>query len=320
LATLTALAAAFVCLPSNANAEEGAAEIEWSVGPASMDGPDQRISLRHTVEPGARVEDAIAVTNLSEAASAFTVTTGSGMVGQEGVFDIGEPGAEGPGRWIAVGGLDGDEVTLDAGETRILPVAISVPINATPGDQPAGIAVGVSQGEGLTVTHRIGVRVHLRVAGEVTPGLTARIVKASFTPSWIPFAPGTATIEYEIANVGNVRLGATVAALAAGPLGLGKAHADGEPLTELLPGEKATREMALRAVPIVRLNGTLAVTPVAVGNDGVRPPGPVTVALSVSALSATGIALVIVLLAAAAITLSRRSGRRAPRPRTADTA
>src|SRR5690606_31890268 len=159
--------------------------VEWSVAPADAAGEDGRIPLRHVVDPGATIADNIAITNHGSAASTFTVQAGDGVVGANGAFDIAEGTAEGSGAWIRIDGLDAGALTLAAGETRVLPVTVAVPANATPGDHPAGIVVGVSKGEdGVTVTHRIGVRVHLQVAGELAASLAVTDTHATFAPSW----------------------------------------------------------------------------------------------------------------------------------------
>ena len=52
----------------------------------------------------------------------------------------------------------------------MLPISVAVPDDAVPGDHPAGIVVALSkEGDGVTVTHRVGVRLHLQVTGEITP-------------------------------------------------------------------------------------------------------------------------------------------------------
>jgi hypothetical protein len=296
---------------SGADEPDGAdaAAIEWSVAPADSGGPDGRISLRHTLAPGEEADDAIAVTNLAEATTVFAVRTGAGIVGDDGVFDIGDPDPAGAGAWLTVGGLDdAGELALAPGETRVLPVRVSVPARATPGDHPAGIAVGVTQGDGVELTHRIGIRAHLRVSGDIEPALRATVTSARFSPSWWPFAPGRLTVEYELENTGNVRLGATLTATAEGPGGLGRSESPLDPLEELLPGERVDRVATLRAPTLFRLNGTLTMQPVTVGEDDVTPPAATTLVVRLTAVPWTGIALLLA-LAALAVWGTRRRRR-----------
>ncbi|MBK1785970.1 COG1470 family protein [Prauserella cavernicola] len=249
-----------------------AAQVEWSVAPANGDGPDGRISLRHVADPGATVGDAIAVTNLGAEPAEFSVASGDGVLGGNGAFDIARGEPTGSGSWIRVGGLDDGGLTLAGGETRVLPVTVTIPDRATPGDHPAGIAVGVSSAQdGVTVQQRIGVRLHLRVAGELEPAVDVRGVETSYTPSWIPFVPGTLRVDYEVANTGNVRLGATTTLDAAGPLGLASAEHTGR-VDELLPGDDVARSAEVTVFPLFALFGDLTATPLAVGEDQVPLP------------------------------------------------
>ncbi|MDR1432318.1 MAG: DUF916 domain-containing protein [Propionibacteriaceae bacterium] len=283
-------------------------EIEWSVGPAAQTGLDGRISLRHSLDPGAQTNDAIAVTNLSESAATFSVATGTGVIGADGAFDIVQADQD-EGQWVEVDGLEAGQVTLAPGEVRILPVRIQVPVGAAPGDHPAGIAVGLSQGQALTVTNRIGVRVHLRVNGEVAPALSVSVTGASFSPSWIPFAPGKLTVGYEVAATGNVRLGARASAESFGLFGIGKSTVQDNPITELLPGEKTSRTMTLDAPALFWLWGDVSVVPTVVGEDEVSPPQALAADFSVAAVPWTGVA--VVLLLAGTITAVKLRARRA---------
>jgi hypothetical protein len=272
--------------------------IEWSVQPADTEGPDGRISLRHSVQPGATVQDAIAVSNLSAVPATFTVTTGVGVVGDD-VFDIDESATDGPAHWISIDGLEGGAVALAAGETRVLPVAVAVPADALPGDHPAGIAVGLSQGDGITVTHRVGIRLHLRVEGEISPHLAVKVTKTSFQSALNPFASGQLTIDYELSNSGNVRLGARIGGQLSGPFGLGTTDFTADPVTELLPDERVTRQLTVSAPALFWLGGSLSITPTVVGEDDVRPPLSDPVPFALLAVPWTACALVATLLALA---------------------
>lgn len=272
-----------------------AAAAQWSVVPADAAGPDGRISLRHSIDPGASVTDAIAVSNLGSEPATFVVAAGDGIVGADGAFDIAAGDPQDSGTWITVEGLQDGSVSMAPGETRILPVRIDVPAGVTPGDHPAGIVVGVSRDDdGVTVTNRVGVRAHLQVTGEITPALAIDGVRASFEPSWIPFAPGTLRIETTVVNSGNVRLGAF-----AGVAGTGIASASlaGEP-AELLPGDSATVVAETSAWPVLALSGAVEVRAVALGDDTVQVPEPTAREFMTAAPSWTGLALLVLVVGA----------------------
>ncbi|MDR2253259.1 MAG: hypothetical protein LBD97_05255 [Bifidobacteriaceae bacterium] len=304
-------------LPSGSSAAAGdpdVSEIEWSVAPADEHGADGRVSLRHTVDPGATAQDAIAVTNHSSVEATFSVSTGAGVVGQDGVFDVVDGG---DAAWVTVGGLDAGQLALAPGETRVLPVTIVVPAAATPGDHPVGIVAGLTQGDGVTLTHRIGVRIHLRVSGEIEPQLRVESVSTQFTGVWNPFTAGRLRVDYVIANTGNTRLGGVVAVRAQGPWGLGAVTVEAEPIEELLPGESVTGSATLQIPPLFRLTGEVEVTPTVVGADEVSPPGRVSQAFALWAVPWGWIALLILVAGGLVFTARRKRSKRAQPPPTA---
>lgn len=284
--------------------------VEWSVAPADEAGEDGRISLRHVVDPGGTAADHIAVTNRSAVTAEFTVRAGDGVVGSDGAFDIAEGEPVDAGAWISIGGLEGDRLTLAAGETRVLPVTIAVPADATPGDHPAGIVVGLSQdADGITVTHRVGVRLHLQVAGDIAASLAVSDVQASFAPSWIPFAPGILTVEATVSNTGNVRLGAASSVTVSGPFGLSDTRST-HTAAELLPGDETRHRVELEVWPLFTLFGGVTVSPSALGEDAVDLPDAVSAEVTAVAISWTGVA-VLVIVAVAVLVIVRRRRRAA---------
>lgn len=283
--------------------------IEWSVVPADAEGEDGRISLRHVVDAGASVADHIAVTNRGAAAAEFTVLAGDGVVGADGAFDIREGEPASSGAWIGIDGLADGHLVLAAGETRVLPVTIAVPGDATPGDHPAGIVVGLSQetGDSVMVTHRIGVRVHLQVAGDVASSLAVTGTEATFTPSWIPFAPGTLVVDVDVQNTGNVRIGAAPVVTAAGAFGIGQSTS-ADAATELLPGDSIHQRVEMTAWPLAALFGGVTVSGSSIGADSAPPADAVSAEFIVPAISWTGFA-VLVLLALVIVLMVRRRRR-----------
>lgn len=288
----------------------GAETIAWNVAPADESGPDGRVSLRHEVEPGESVQDAIAVTNTGDVAATFTISAGDGVVGADGAFDIDDQSHDGAGGWLTVSGTNDGTLTLEPDQFVVLPVTIDIPETALPGDHPAGIAVGVTQGADVQVSYRFGVRLHLRVAGEIEPGLRVDEVTTSFSPSWIPFAPGELNVEYRLTNDGNVRLGAAGTASASAPFGLLSTEAEAGDVTELLPGESVARTATISAPSLFWLSGELRVTPLRVGTDALDLPGTQVAEVSQVTVSWTGLALAVVIGAVIAGLIIRRRARR----------
>lgn len=260
---------------------EAAARTTWALEPATADGPDGRVSFRHAVDPGTEIAEHVTLTNFSDHAATFEVYAGDGLLTADGQFDLPPTGseAEAAGSWIALGDAAGtlaepgavQRVEVPAASEVTLPFVVRVPTDATPGDHPAGIvaALATDAGAGVAMDSRVGARLHLRVTGDLVPALAVQDVRTTWTPSWNPFAPGTLRLDYTVANTGNVRLGATSSASAAGPFGAAGTSAAGPALREVLPGGTAAGSVEVEAWPLVRLGGGVAVTPSVVGEDEV---------------------------------------------------
>ncbi|MGO2659554.1 hypothetical protein [Mycetocola reblochoni] len=310
LVTAAVLLAGGLLTPTAATAVS-AEEVRWSAVPVAEDGEQSRISLRHSVDPGGRVSDGIAVSNHGAVDAVFTVAAGDGIVGDDGAFDISAGEQEGAGAWTSVG--DGTapgeqiEVPVAAGESVVVPVTVEVPTNATPGDHPGGVVVALAgSGEQVSVTHRVGVRLHLRVKGDVAPRLETADTSVTFTPAWVPFAPGTVRIVTTVGNVGNVRLAPALTLTATGPFGSVPLEAALR-ADEVLPGGTAVLSGEAEAWPLLLLFGDLELSGSAVGDDEVTPPAVHSESVLVPAVSWTG--LLVLLLAAGAVVLLARQRR-----------
>lgn len=268
---------ASAALPATTGTEDAAGGTTWALEPAGEDGADGRVSLRHEVEDGASVGDHVVLTNFSEHDATFAVYASDGVVDDDGNFDL-LPSEAAPvdgGSWVEVGEVDGATprdgggIVLEApaSSSTVVPLEISVPAGATPGDHPAGVVAELVQGgdASLQMSSRVGVRLHLRVAGEVLAQVTPD-VDASYSPSWNPFAPGTVTVDYTLDNTGNVRVGADVDASVTGPFGVGGGEASAEH-REVLPGQSAAGSVTLEVWPLFLGRGEVTATPLVVGED-----------------------------------------------------
>lgn len=285
----------------------GSGTVTWTLEPATADGPDGRVSLRHEVAAGGTVIDAVALTNYSDAPATFDVYAGTGTVTTGGDFDVvrAEPGSAGDAAWLTVGPLDGAtpiqggvRVELPASSAVVVPLTVRVPANATPGDHPVGVVAELVAGDDAVVrlAARVGVRVHLRVTGDIVPRLAPTQVRAIWEPSWNPFSPGSLRVEYVVANDGNVRLGATPAAAVEGPFGAGAVTASGAPVREVLPGQAVPGVIEVDAWPLVRSVTEVSVTPSVVGEDDVEAALlPVTVTVTTWTVPWSQLGLLVVL-------------------------
>ena len=250
-----------------ADTEQSAPSTVWSLTPAPEEG-EPRVSFRFDVPPGGNVEDAVELTNFSAHETTFTLEAADGIVSESGTFDILQSGEENEaaGQWIE---LEHTEVTVPADESVTIPFTLTVPDNATPGDQPAGIAASVAAGEGedMSMVSRVGARIHLRVDGDIMPTLEVRDLEVNYQQNWNPFAPGTATATWTVHNTGNVRLGAEQVLSSAGLFGMAEARESAEPIREVLPGGSATVQVEQQVLPLFALWSTVELTPQIVGDD-----------------------------------------------------
>lgn len=207
---VAALAGALVMPSGTAWSAEASAPVTWSVSPADATGPDGRAWIEQTLDPGTIVTEHLAVRNLGEAAATFKLSAADGYITETGRFNMlqsGETSVD-AGTWISVE----PQVSVEAGNTAVVPFTIAIPDNATPGDHAAGIAASIvssgttPDGAEVGVESRVGFRVMIRVDGELEPELDVRNVTTDYVTSWNPFEPGRLVVGYEAENAGNTRL------------------------------------------------------------------------------------------------------------------
>jgi len=287
----------------------------WSLIPADNANGAGRGNFGYAVDPGAQISDAVIVANTGSTPLELVLYAADAFTTPEGVLDLrlgDEPKAD-SGSWIV---LPQPSLSLQPGEAREVPFTISVPADARPGDHPGGIVTSVASadpGATLAVDRRLGIRVHLRVSGELSPAVTVTEPAAAFEPSWNPFSGGSLTVSYTLTNTGDTRITATDAVALAGPLGVGAVGAPPTATAEVLPGSSIVVQRTLDDVASLGwLGGTLTVVPEAVGL-GAQPLDAVSVDVSVAAVSWSLLAAVVVLAVAALVTvllvLRRRSRR-----------
>lgn len=275
LAALGALALTLVGVVGAAHASAPDPDsFRFSVTTASPEGPDDRRIFDFVAEPGARIQDQVAVSNHGPAPVTFSMVTNDGIFTPTGSFDIrtSDQEPQDSGGWFEVQ----QSVEVPAGETVIVPFTITVPENVTPGDHPAGIVATVTtaasaSGPGVGVESRVGVRVNLRVPGEVVPSIALGGVTATYTPSWNPFAPGDVRVTYEVTNDGNLRVAGDQTITASGPFGIGASTLDRgvEGIKELIPGTSRSTAATIGGIwPVGPVTTEVVVTPALVATEG----------------------------------------------------
>ena len=327
-AVVAVLAALSVAGASAGVASAADDDVTWAVRTASNDLGSERTSYAYDVEPGATLDDALVVSNHGDDELRLGVYAADGYTTDSGQFDLltTDTASTGVGAWVAA---DQDVVTVGPGATVEVPFTVQVPDDATPGDYAGGIVTTLTQAddaEGINVDRRLGIRIGLRVGGELAPQLTVENLHVDYEGTLAPFGHGDATITYTIHNTGNAILSAQQAATLSGPFGwftvpVGAIAAP----PQLLPGESWDVSVPVDDVtPAIRLATTATVTPVLLDASGS------TTALDPVAVSAHGwavpwalVVLVVVLVllvvfGARAVRRSRSRRRAAEEARVAE--
>jgi hypothetical protein len=88
----------------------------------------------------------------------------------------------------------------------------------------------------VTENYRIAVPLEVRVSGPLHTGLQVQSISTGFSDPLNPFGTGSATISYNVANTGNVRLTGTQVVTVTGPFGQ-QATIKPPKLPTILPGD-----------------------------------------------------------------------------------
>ncbi|MFJ4922309.1 WxL protein peptidoglycan domain-containing protein [Streptomyces sp. NPDC088725] len=253
-----------------AQAEDG--DVAWTVRTAANSYGDDRSSFSHGVNPGGQIKDAMVVANRSKTPLELAVYAADGYTTDMGQLDLltKDKKSVGVGAWLKAGK---DHITIKPGKTVEVPFTVEVPDNATPGDYTGGILTSLKQAddaEGINVDRRLGIRVKLRVSGELKPALAIEKLHVGYDGSFNPFAKGDATVTYTIHNTGNAVLSARQAVSVSGPFGwLSAKAADIAAPPELLPGESWKVKVPVHGVaPGVSLKATATLTPLLTDASG----------------------------------------------------
>ncbi|GAB3600310.1 WxL protein peptidoglycan domain-containing protein [Microbacterium tumbae] len=267
-----ALAAASVLVPAVTASAAGADDVTWTVRTASNDLGDDRTSYSYAINPGAEVADALVVANHGDEDLTLAVYAADGYTTDGGQFDVDtlDEEATGIGDWV---GVDEATVTIAAGETASIPFTVAVPANAMPGDYAGGIVTSLAEDSGtagVSVDRRLGIRMQVRVSGDLVPSMSVEDVRIGWDGGLNPFAGGDATLTWTIRNTGNAIVSANQGATIAGPFGWFAADApDVASPPGLLPGESWEQSVIVPDVAaLVMLTGTATVIPLVTDASG----------------------------------------------------
>jgi hypothetical protein len=315
LAGTTAATAAPAAAPG---AVLAAARATFGIQPSSASGTDGRSSLSYVVSPGAEVVDHVAVLNYGLRPITVAVYAADAVNDADGAFDLAAAGTapRDAGAWIVLGRqrvrIPGRAAAAAAPTRVIVPVTVSVPTTATPGDHAAGIVAVLASaarnaGAAIRLEQRVGVRAFFRVGGTLRPGLAVEDLSVAYHSRLAPLADGSATIRYVVHNTGNVKLGATQAIDVRGWFGADAQVARPAEVPLLLPGARLVETVTVEHVrPALRSQVTVTLTPVRGVTDTDPALHVVTATTGFWTVPWTLVGLVLLVVAAAAAVLARR--------------
>ena len=295
----------------------------FGIGPADAKRIDGRPFLTYLASPGARLTDHVAIVNLATKKVTLNVYAADAAIGTDGSFGYLAKAAprKDASAWIKVMTPgQSPKITLAPRATVILPIIVTVPADASPGDHAAGVITSLTskmvtdQGERIDFEQRVALRAFVRVSGPLHPRLAIEHLRARYRGTANPIGGGTVTVSYTVHNTGNVRLGARQQVMISGLFGTtrpAKALAD-VPL--LLPDSAMNMSVTVRGVLAqVSMRARVVLAPLSVPGD-VNPgvPTRITATSTFWAIPWALIALVAALLVCVLGLWAWRRQRRRP--------
>jgi hypothetical protein len=240
----------------------------WGIAPVLSETEGERSEFAFTLEPGASVVDSVAITNLSSGELTFDLYGADGIVTDDGdtaVVDRYSP-VEDLGAWI---GFNQVQVVVPADSALGVPFRVTAPADAIPGEHCGGVVASLHRdpaasgdASNLVVDARTAVWVCVTVPGDVVSALSLSGVTARYAPGRGGFGGGSVTVSGEVANTGNLKLGATAVLDVAAPFGWWGRTGEPVRVAEVLPGQSMPLSITLDGVPPwARLTTEVTLTP-----------------------------------------------------------
>lgn len=274
----------------------------WSVYPAAARSA-ARPYFYLSADPGATLTDRVTVTNKTARPLTFRLYAADAYnTARDGGFAVRaqDEKQRSIGAWARTGR---DRVTVKARGSVTVPVTITVPEDAEPGDHPGALIAlderveDAEQGAvALGVRKAVGARIYLRVNGPTMPALSVDDIRVEHSR---PLVPGTgksrAVISYTLRNRGNVTLNPEVALRAEGLFGRTLLARDLKKIpSELLPRQQVRLTETWAGAPQlewgeIRLTATARDTRESATAPYIALPWLVAAALGVIVAAGTGL-------------------------------
>jgi len=293
--------------------------VTFGVQPAIVRGYDPRSFFSWNVTPGGHLTDEAAVLNFSVRPIRLGVLVADAVNTNTGGFALLNAGqkATDVGSWLSMPG-DLKTVVVPARTAHapgrvLVPLSLSVPGNAQPGDHVGGIVVSLQSeaksptGQRYKLVQRVGSRIFVRVIGKLNPQLSVTNLSATYHGTANPVGRGYAVVTYTVRNTGNVALGAQQSVTVTGLFGTSAAADRLAQIPLLLPGSQLRLQARVPGVlPTIFQTATVRLAPLVLPGSQEPPAGPWSASTRFWAVPWALIALVLLLLAALGYYLWRR--------------
>jgi hypothetical protein len=186
----------------------------FTVRPFVEEGSVPRDSLDYQLPAGHTLVDQVTVSNLTDKEKSFYLYPADAYSTSSGGFALrkqAEPAVD-AGSWLT---LPVTRYDIPARSAALIPVTLSIPPNAEPGDHAAGVIAEeivapttAAENGGLQPIHRVATRVYIRVEGPTSAELHVSKITVNHRDPLIPYVGGNSatSVTYTIENRGNVRV------------------------------------------------------------------------------------------------------------------
>lgn len=330
---LSALAPA-VAATDDAAADESTTPVEetdtvtFGIAPAGPERADDRPYVSVAAAPGSVIYEHVAIINQDDQPIELDVYSGDVIMAEGGGLSVTTraEGALEAGSWIAVQGPTTVTVPAQTRESGygfvIVPLTITIPANATPGDHVGGLVASLrTSGQGgenaptVDLEQRVAARIYVQVTGEVTAGLAITGIDAEWTGASV-LGTGAVTVRYTLTNTGNLQYAVEPSVTVAGPFGLLPGSTDADRIDVLLPGGSVEQSVTVDGVWAL-FRETVTIDAVAQPSAAGADPGLGTISATTSVTAIPWLALAAVVLLLAVLVWWGRSRRRRRRRQAA---
>jgi len=267
--------------PSGSSATDAAGKpvVTFGIGPSKNHQVDRRPNYNMLSPKGGLVSDEVAVVNLTYQPLTLNLYAADGLNADDGSLTL-QPGYVKPkdaAAWVTFGGRGSKGyVKLAPREKVYVPFVVHIPKTAYVGDHLAGIVASLvsegttpgERGTNVKLEQRVGIRLGVRVAGVLTPGLEVKDLQAAYAGTVNPFGKGNVTVTYTVTNTGNVRLGGQQEVSVHGLIGPIAVAGQLANVPMLLPGNSAKVSVTVPEVtPVGYMTADVSVSGLAVAGD-----------------------------------------------------